>query len=78
MAALSSLGEAMNAAPGTNIETLSYRDNVTDLRVLAPSVDALDKIKQAVVQHGVVAEIQSATPRESKTEARLQLKTPGV
>lgn len=78
MAALSSLGEAMNAAPGTNIEMLSYRDNVTELRVLAPSVDALDKIKQAVVQHGVVAEIQSATPRESKTEARLHLKTPGV
>lgn len=78
MAALSSLGEAMNAAPGTNIEALSYRDNITDLRVLAPSVDALDKIKQAVVQHGVAAEIQSATPRESKTEARLQLKTPGV
>jgi general secretion pathway protein L len=78
MAALASLGDAMTIAPGTNIEALSYRDNVTDLRMLAPSVDALDKIKQAVVQHGIAAEIQSATPRETKTEARLQLKTSGV
>jgi type II secretion system protein L len=78
MAALSTLGEAIGQVPGTNVETISYRDNVTDLRVLAPSVDALDKIKQAAAQRGVAAEIQSATPRESKTEARLQLKTPGV
>lgn len=78
MGAMSTLGDAIGQAPGTNIETISYRDNVTDLRVLAPSVDALDKIKQSVTQHGAAAEIQSATPRESKTEARLQLKTPGV
>lgn len=78
MAALSTLGEAINEVPGTNIETISYRDNITDLRVLAPSVDALDKIKQAATQRGVAAEIQSATPRDSRTEARLQLKTPGV
>lgn len=78
MAALSTLGEAMNEVPGTNIEAISYRDNITDLRVLVPSVDALDKIKHAATQRGVATEIQSATPRDSKTEARLQLKTPGV
>jgi general secretion pathway protein L len=78
MAALSTLGEAVGQVPGTNIEAISYRDNITDLRVLTPSVDALDRIKQAAGQRGVAAEIQSATPRDSKTEARLQFKTPGA
>ena len=78
MAALSTLGEAMNGLSGTNIEAISYRDNITDLRVLTPSVDTLDHIKQAAGQRGVSAEIQSASPRDSKTEARMQLKTPGA
>jgi len=77
MAALSTLGEAMNELPGTAIEAIGYHDNITDLRVLTPSVDALDRIKQAAGQRGVSAEIQSASPRDSKTEARMQLKTPG-
>lgn len=78
MAALSTLGEAVTQAPGTSIEAISYHDNITDLRVLTPSVDALDHIKQAAGQRGVAAEIQSAAPRDSKTEARMQLKTPGA
>jgi len=78
MAALSTLGEAINQIPGTNIEAISYRDNTTDLRVLTPTVDALDRIKQAAGQRGVSAEIQSASPRDSKTEARMQLKTPAT
>ena len=78
MAALSTLGEAISGLPGTDIEAINYHDNITDLRVLTPSVDALDRIKQAAGQRGVTAEIQSASPRDSKTEARMQLKTPGA
>jgi len=78
MAALSTLGEAITQIPGTNIEAISYRDNITDLRVLTPTVDALDRIKQSAGQRGVSAEIQSASPRDSKTEARMQLKTPAT
>lgn len=78
MTALATLGEAVGQVPGTHIEALSYRDNVTDLRVLTPSVDALDRIKQVASQRGVAAEIQSATSRDSQTEARLQLKAPGA
>jgi hypothetical protein len=78
MAALSTLGEVVTQIPGTNIEAISYRDNTTDLRVLTPSVDALDRIKQSAGQRGMSAEIQSASPRDSKTEARMQLKTPAT
>ncbi|HEY4368556.1 MAG TPA: type II secretion system protein GspL [Steroidobacteraceae bacterium] len=76
LSALNTLGEALAQAPGTNIEALSYRENTLDLRVLAPSVDALDKIQHVATEHGVATEIQSASPRDSKIEGRLQLKSP--
>lgn len=78
IATLGTLGEALAQAPGTDIEALSYRDNVTDLRVLAPSVDALDKIQHVASERGITAEIQSANPRESKIEGRLKFKQPGA
>ena len=77
MVALATLGEALAQTPGANVEAISYRDNTTDLRVLAPSVDALDRIRQTATERGVSAEIQSASPRESKFEGRLQLKSAG-
>jgi general secretion pathway protein L len=78
MITLATLGEALAQTPDANIEALSYRNNITDLRVLAPSVDALDRIRQVAAERGVSAEIQSASPRESKFEGRLQFRTTGA
>lgn len=77
MTTLAMLGEALARAQGTNIEALSYRNNTTDLRVLAPSVDALDRIRQVASERGVTATIESASPRDSKFEGRLKLQSPG-
>lgn len=76
LSTLGTLGDALAQAPGTNIEALSYRENTLDLRVLAPSVDALDKIQHVTGERGVTTQIQSASPRDSKVEGRLQLKSP--
>jgi general secretion pathway protein L len=78
MTTLAMLSEALGKTPDTNIEALSYRNNVTDLRVLVPSVDALDRIRQIATEHGVSADIQSASPRDSKFEGRLQFKSSGA
>ena len=75
---LAMLSEAMAAAPNTDIEALSYRNDVTDLRVLTPSVDSLDRIRQVAGERGVTAEIQSTNPRDSKVEGRLQFKKAGA
>ncbi|HEY5756966.1 MAG TPA: type II secretion system protein GspL [Steroidobacter sp.] len=75
---LAMLSEAMAQAPNTAIEALSYRNNVTDLRVLSPSVDALDRIRQVAGERGVTAEIQSTNPRDQKVEGRLQFKKAGA
>jgi len=77
MTGLGALGEAMAQAPETSVEALSYRTDVLDLRVLAPSVDALDRIQHVATERGMNAVIQSATPRDSKVEGRLQFKTTG-
>ena len=53
---------------------LSYRERTTDLRVLAPSVDALDRIRSFATERGMSAVIQSANPRDQKYEGRMQFK----
>jgi general secretion pathway protein L len=78
MTTLALLSEALAQAPGTNLEALSFRNNITDLRLLAPSVDALDRIRQVAREKGVTAEIQSARPRDSKFEGLVQFKGAGA
>jgi general secretion pathway protein L len=78
MATLAALSDALAQAPNTTVEAIAYRNNTTDVRVLAPSVDALDRIRQVATEKGLGAEIQSANPRESKFEGRLQFKSSGV
>lgn len=78
MHVLATLSEALAQAPDTRIEALSFRNNTTDLRVLAPSVDVLDRIRQTASSRGVDATLESANPRDSKFEGRLQLKGPGA
>lgn len=78
LATLATLSEAIAQAPGTRIEALAYRNNTTDLRVTAPSVDSLDKLQHAATERGMTAQIQSTGSRDSKTEARLQFKSAGT
>jgi general secretion pathway protein L len=78
MMTLAALGEAMGKVPDTTVEGLFYSNNTTKLRVLAPSVDALDRIRQVATEHGLQAELESESPRDSKHEGRLQLKNPGA
>jgi general secretion pathway protein L len=75
---LAMLSEAMAQAPNADIEALYYHKDGTDLRVLAPSVDVLDRIRQVASERGVSAEIQSTNPRDSKLEGRLKFKKTGA
>lgn len=75
LATIGTVAEAVVQVPGTKVEAIAYRDRTTDLRVLAPSVDALDRIRQFAAERGMSAVIQSANPRDDKYEGRLQLKS---
>ena len=78
MTTLDALSAALKQAPGTIIEALSYRNETTDLRMLAPNVDELDRIRSVAGERGVVVTIQSTSPRDSKLEGRLQAKSAGA
>lgn len=72
---LSTLSDALTKAPDTRLDAVSFRTDTLDLRLLAPNVDALDRIRQVAQTHGVSAEIQAASPRDNKIEGRLQFKS---
>ena len=72
--AMSLLAQAVAQAPATRVELLSYRSGVLELRILAPTVEALDAIKQTMASGGASVELQSANPREQQVEGRLQVR----
>lgn len=77
MATLAALGEALGQTPNVTIENIAYVNNTTNLRVLAPSTDALDRIRQLASQRGIQSELKSDNARDSKHEGQLQFKNAG-
>lgn len=75
---LAALGEALGKTPDVTIENIAYVNNTTNLRLLAPSTDALDRIRQLTSEHGLQAELKSDNQRDQKHEGQLQLKNPGA
>ena len=72
--AISSLARAMAQAPATRVEAISFRAGMLELHLVAPSVEALDGIKQAMTRDGATVELQSANPRDQLVEGRLQVR----
>jgi general secretion pathway protein L len=72
--AISLLAQAVAQSPATHIEGLSYRAGVLELRVVAPNVEALDGLQQAMKRNGAKVELQSANQRDKAYEGRLQVR----
>jgi general secretion pathway protein L len=75
---LKAVADAVGQGGQARIEALSYRSGVLDLRVRAPSVEALDQIQQSVAGSGrIQAEIQSANASGNEVLGRIQIKRAG-
>jgi general secretion pathway protein L len=72
--AVSLLAQAVARTPTAHVEALTFRGDAVELRLVAPTVEAIDGIKQAMSRDGVHVELQSATPRGAVVEGRLQVK----
>ena len=60
------------------IESISYRSGAMELRVAAPNVETLDRIRASISEgSGLQAEIQSANPDGETVRGRLQIKPAG-
>lgn len=79
LTALETVGSALSSVQGIRLEALSYRTGVLDLRLQAPSVDALEQIRQAVASDGrFIATIQQADQSAEGVEGRIQLSGDGA
>jgi len=77
--ALETAGSSLGAAQNVRLDALSYRAGVLDLRLLAPDVDALERIRRAVGRDGQFsATIQQADQRDEGVEGRIQLRGDGA
>ncbi len=72
--AISLLAQAIAQSPATRVQAISFRAGVLELHLLAPNVEALDGIKQAMSRDGATVELQSANPRDQQVEGRLQVR----
>jgi general secretion pathway protein L len=75
---LQALSEAISASPNTTIDSMSYRQDLLEMKVTAPSLAALSQLSQRVGTQGLAAEIQSSTPVGTGVEAHLQVRTAGA
>jgi len=71
--AMQALSGAVAALPKTTVESLSFREQTVDMKVTAPSVDALSQLSQALGQKGMTTEIQSSTPVADGVDAHMQI-----
>ncbi len=74
MSTLGVLAEVMSSSADLQLDAVNYRNDSVDLRIMAASVDSLEKIRQQAQTRGIAAEIQAANPKDNRIEGRLQLK----
>lgn len=76
---LEQLGAALEANEGAEVEAISYRAGVVDVRLSAPDVATLDRIQKLVSQSGrFSASIQSTDQVADKINSRIQIKESGA
>ncbi len=76
---LRELGAALAASSDAEIEAISYRAGVIDLRLTAPDVATLDSIQKAVSASGrFQASIQSTDQVADKINGRIQIREVGL
>jgi general secretion pathway protein L len=76
---LMELGAALAADSGAQIETISYRAGVINLRLIVPDVATLDRIQRAVSASGrFQASIESTDQVADNIDGRIQIRESGL
>ena len=76
---LQAVARAVSKAPGTKLEGLDYRSGTMELRLRAPNVEVLDRIRQDIgASGGLDTEIQSANADNEEVLGRLRIRPRGA
>lgn len=79
LASLAELSKAIAESKEANIEAISYRSGVMDVRLSAPSVSVLDRIQKSISAGGQFrASIQSTDQQDGKVMSRIQIQASSV
>ena len=72
--AIEILAKAFAATDNLQMQTISYREGILDLQLLAPDVNSLDTLRQKIGESGSFnAAIQSANPDDEVIKGRMQI-----
>jgi general secretion pathway protein L len=69
------LSETVPGAPNSEIDAMSFRENLLDMKVTAPNLGSLSQLSQLIGKQGETAEIQSSTPVAGAVEAHMELRS---
>jgi type II secretory pathway component PulL len=76
--ALGAVVSARSAAPGTVVQSLSYREGALELKIAAPDADSLERVNQALSSNGWNAQFTGGNAVSSGGyEGRVQIKPRG-
>ncbi len=74
---LGTVGSVFADTPNTKINQISFRNRIMDLKVTAPSVEALDRIKQLVAERGgLEMVIESTSPDGNIVQSQIEIRKP--
>ncbi|WJW75223.1 type II secretion system protein GspL [Thiohalobacter sp. IOR34] len=70
---LATTGEVLKASPGVRLEGAGFRDGRLDLKLSAPDLQRLDRLKQQLAARGLRVEIASATAGDGRVQGQLRI-----
>ncbi|MFI4878964.1 MAG: type II secretion system protein GspL [Steroidobacterales bacterium] len=77
LAALQALAQARDAAPGTSVQALTFRDGTLDLKVSVHDAASLDRVSQTLRDNGWKADLTGGNNAGSGYEGRIQVRAGG-
>ncbi|NNF52773.1 MAG: type II secretion system protein GspL [Gammaproteobacteria bacterium] len=73
--ALAALAAATNGQTSGQLDSVGFRNGVLDLKIIVPSVEVLDRIRQSMESAGSFeVQLESANPSGNQVEGRIQLR----
>lgn len=73
LAALGALAQARAGIPHTRLQAVSFNSGVLQMKLSAPSIDALNNLTRALAHRGWRAQLQSGTPHGSRFEGSIRM-----
>jgi type II secretory pathway component PulL len=77
LAALQALAQARDAAPGTSVQALTFREGILDLKLTVRDAASLDHVSQSLHNNGWQASLTGGSNAGNGYEGRIQVRAGG-